>query len=452
MPEGVSPRVCLLEFQETVEVPEVESADQERQVPMITKAEFVDPETVDEQEPFARGYVSPRDCLQSAGADRSSALPGMQTGAGAASQSVEADRSSALPGFHPGAVAALQSAAADRSSALSGSETGTDAASQSVGADRSSALPGIATGAVAASLGAAAAVEAFAAVQSLVVDGSRAGVGPTDVLGSGDRSSKLVGPTSQVAAVCGCDGKDERIEEEKFFECEVELVLMCEAGCGPAEPMNEDSQVGRGFVAEVGNTGSAACCERDGADQVVEELAPGYCPEARALDPQAVQAVQAVAVEQTLAEHVESEDFVLQEAQGSDCNVDELEALAWQGVGRRRGRRKRQQEQAAGSVSDLVPVPVHGEPSLRAGKGKGLHPAAGPAASVVQPDEQDDDILQGLLDIRDSVYEVQDVPGRTKRECFAVVRSVLLARCETFDPSPEEAAVLAEIYLHIGHC
>ena len=40
----MSPRVCLLEFQETVEVPEVESADQERRVPMITKAEFVDPE------------------------------------------------------------------------------------------------------------------------------------------------------------------------------------------------------------------------------------------------------------------------------------------------------------------------------------------------------------------------------------------------------------------------
>ena len=107
-------------------------------------------------------------------------------------------------------------------------------------------------------------------MQSLVVDGSIAGVGPTDVLGSGDRSSKLVGPTSQVAAVCGCDdGKDERIEEEKFFECEVELVLMCEAGCGPAEPMNEDSQVGRGFVAEVGNTGSAACYEGAGVDQVV---------------------------------------------------------------------------------------------------------------------------------------------------------------------------------------
>ena len=213
--------------------------------------------------------------------------------------------------------------------------------------------------------------------------------------------------------------------------------------------MNEDSQVGRGFVAEVGNTGSAACCEGVGVDQVVEELALGYCPEARALD---LQAVQAFAVEQTLVEHVESEEFFLQEAQGSDCNVDELEALAWQRVGRRRGRRRRQQEQAAGSVSDLVPVPVHGEPSLRAGKGKGLHPAAGPAASVVQPDEQEDDILQGLVDIRDSVYDVQDVPGRTKRECFAVVRSVLLARCKTFDPSPEEAAVLAEIYLHIGHC
>ena len=32
----VSPRVCPLEFQETVEVPEVESADQERQVPAGT--------------------------------------------------------------------------------------------------------------------------------------------------------------------------------------------------------------------------------------------------------------------------------------------------------------------------------------------------------------------------------------------------------------------------------
>ena len=124
--------------------------------------------------------------------------------------------------------------------------------------------------------------------------------------------------------------------------------------------------------------------------------------------------MQAFAVEQTLVEHVESEDFVLQEAQGSDCNVDELEALAWQGVGRRRGRRRRQQEQAAGSVSDLAPVPVHGEPNLRAGKGKGLHPAAGPAASVVQPDEQDDDILQSLLDIRDSVYEVQDEPRKNE--------------------------------------
>ena len=160
--------------------------------------------------------------------------------------------------------------------------------------------------------------------------------------------------------------------------------------------------------------------------------------------------MQAFAVEQILVEHVESEDFVLQEAQGSDCNVGELEALAWQGVGRRRGRRRRQQEQAAGSASDLVPV--HGEPSLRAGKGKGLHPAAGPAAFVVQPDGQDDEILRGLCDIRDSVYEVQDVPGRTKRECFAVVRSVLLARCETLHRSPEEAAMLAEMCLHIGHC
>ena len=163
-------------------------------------------------------------------------------------------------------------------------------------------------------------------------------------------------------------------------------------------------------------------------------------------------AVEAVAAEQTFVVHVELKDFEVQEAQGSDCNFDELEALAWQGVGRRRGRRRRQQEQAAGFVSDLVPVPVHGEASLRAGKGKGLHPAAGPAATVVQPDGQDDEQLRGSLDLRDSVYEVQDVPGRTRRECFAVVRSVLLARTETFDLSPEAAAMLAEIQLHIGHC
>ena len=111
----------------------------------------------------------------------------------------------------------------------------------------------------------------------------------------------------------------------------------------------------------MGNIGSAACCERDGADQVVEELALGCCPEARALD---LQAVQAFAVEQTFAEHVESEDFVLQEAQGSDCNVGELEALAWQGVGRRRG----QLEPTAVSVRDLAPV--QGETCWKAGKGK----------------------------------------------------------------------------------
>ena len=54
---------AVTEFQETVEVPQVESADHERQVPMITMAEFVDPETVDERESCARGYVSPRVCL-----------------------------------------------------------------------------------------------------------------------------------------------------------------------------------------------------------------------------------------------------------------------------------------------------------------------------------------------------------------------------------------------------
>ena len=95
---------------------------------------------------------------------------------------------------------------------------------------------------------------------------------------------------------------------------------------------------------------------------------------------------------------------------------------------------------------------MHGEPCWKAGKGKGLGLVAGPAATVVQPGGQDDVLLRDVLDLRDSVYEVMGVPGRTKRECFAVVSLVLFARCETFDPSPEEAAVLAEIYLHIGHC
>ena len=42
---------------------QVEFVDQERQAPGITKAVFVDPETADVQESFARGYVSPRVCL-----------------------------------------------------------------------------------------------------------------------------------------------------------------------------------------------------------------------------------------------------------------------------------------------------------------------------------------------------------------------------------------------------
>ncbi len=139
--------------------------------------------------------------------------------------------------------------------------------------------------------GAAAAVEAFVAELSLVV----------------------------VAVVSDCDGEANRIEE-KFFDCDVEHVRSCEAGCGLAEPMDEDSQAGRGLVAAVGNTGAAACCEGAGADQVAEEFEHGYCPVARALD---LKAVKAFAAEQTFVVRVESENFVLQEAQGSDCNFDE---------------------------------------------------------------------------------------------------------------------------------
>ncbi len=60
-------------------------------------------------------------------------------------------------------------------------------------------------------------------------------------------------------------------------------------------------------------------------------------------------------------------------------------------------------------------------------------------------------ILRNLVEITDSVYEVQDVPGRVKWECFTKVRR-LAKVFEAYPLSPEAAAVLVEIQLHIGHC
>ena len=64
--------------------------------------------------------------------------------------------------------------------------------------------------------------------------------------------------------------------------------------------------------------------------------------------------------------------------------------------------------------------------------------------------ERSDAVLRDLLDLREAVHAVQDVPGRSKQQCFAAVRSALARSAEISDLSPVAAAVLAEIQLHIG--
>ncbi len=66
----------------------------------------------------------------------------------------------------------------------------------------------------------------------------------------------------------------------------------------------------------------------------------------------------------------------------------------------------------------------------------------------VQLDEKDA-FLQELVELRESVYEVQDVPGKVRCECFAKVRR-MAERTGAMAHSPEAAAVLAEIQLCIG--
>ena len=75
---------------------------------------------------------------------------------------------------------------------------------------------------------------------------------------------------------------------------------------------------------------------------MVSALVKDYWPEARAL---VLKAVEAFAVEQTLAVHVELEISVTPEAQDSDNHIAQPEALAWHGVGRRRGRQRGQLKQ-----------------------------------------------------------------------------------------------------------
>ena len=77
------------------------------------------------------------------------------------------------------------------------------------------------------------------------------------------------------------------------------------------------------------------------------------------------------------------------------------------------------------------------------GKGCGLlaHPSAR---------ERPDAVLRDSLDLREAVLAAQDVPGRSKQQCFAGVRAALVRSAEISDLSPVAAAVLAEIQLHIG--
>ena len=48
------------------------------------------------------------------------------------------------------------------------------------------------------------------------------------------------------------------------------------------------------------------------------------------------------------------------------------------------------------------------------------------------------------------MYEVQDVPGKVRRVCFAKIRRHMAERMGSMALSPEAAAVLAEIQLCIG--
>jgi hypothetical protein len=64
--------------------------------------------------------------------------------------------------------------------------------------------------------------------------------------------------------------------------------------------------------------------------------------------------------------------------------------------------------------------------------------------------ERSDDVLRDLLDLREAVLAAQDVPGRSKQQCFAAVRSAIARSTEISDLSPVAAAVLAEIQTHIG--
>ena len=84
-----------------------------------------------------------------------------------------------------------------------------------------------------------------------------------------------------------------------------------------------------GFVADPGRA-------------MVPAFVMDYCPEARA---RLLKAMKAFAVEQTLAVHVELEISVTPEAQDSDNHIAQPEALAWHGVGRRRGRQRGQLKQ-----------------------------------------------------------------------------------------------------------
>ena len=107
-------------------------------------------------------------------------------------------------------------------------------------------------------------------------------------------------------------------------------------------------------------------------------------------------------------------------------------------------------EQGVGSIDDLAPM--HGEPRWAAGKGKGMNLAVGKAAGGVQLDGQDD-FLQYLMELRESVYEVQESAqggsGQVRRECFAKLRC-MAELWRAIILSPEAAAMLAEIELYIG--
>ncbi len=85
-------------------------------------------------------------------------------------------------------------------------------------------------------------------------------------------------------------------------------------------------------------------------------------------------------------------------------------------------------------------------------EGKGMHLAVEKAAADAQLDGQNC-FLQELVEFRVSVYENQELaqgmPERVRRQGFANLRG-MTERWRAFNPTPEKAALLAEIELCIG--